>query len=209
MSDERALLVLRDDAGVREWPLGETTELVVGRDPDADVHLPDRQVSRRHAIIRREADRYVIVDLDSKNGTWVNGQPVGAQRALRDGDELSIAARYKLFFVDANATQPLVFERRGMRLDAETMGVWINGQLLDPPLSGLQFALLRALADAGGALVTRDDIIERIWPDDEGGVSEDAIDALVRRLRMRLMEADPEHQYVVTVRGYGFRIEAP
>lgn len=209
MADERALLVLRDDAGAREWPLGESAELVIGRDPDCTVHLPDRQVSRRHAIIRREADRFVLVDLESKNGTWVNGQPVAAPRALSDGDELSIAARYKLYFVDANATQPLVFERRGLRLDHETMGVWVNGQLLDPPLSGLQFALLRALVDAGGALVTRDDIIEAIWPDDEGGVSEDAIDALVRRLRIRLMEVDPEHQYVVTVRGYGFRVEAP
>jgi len=209
LSDERALLVLRDEAGVREWPLGESAEVVVGRDPECTVHLPDRQVSRRHAVIRREDDRFVIVDLESKNGTWVNGQPVGPPRPLRDGDELSIAARYKLYFVDANATQPLVFDRRGLRLDAESMGAWVNGQLLDPPLSGPQFELLRTLVDAGGAVVTRDDIIERIWPDDEGGVSEDAIDALVRRLRMRLLEADPEHQYVVTVRGYGFRFEAP
>lgn len=209
MADERALLVLRDEAGVREWPLGEGAELVVGRDPECAVHLPDRQVSRRHAVIRRQDDRYVVLDLDSKNGTWVNGQPVGGARPLRDGDELSIAARYKLYFVDANATQPLVFDRRGLRLDAETMGVWVNGQLLDPPLSGPQFELLRTLLDAGGAVVTRDDIIERIWPDDQGGVSEDAIDALVRRLRIRLLEADPEHQHVVTVRGYGFRIEAP
>jgi DNA-binding response OmpR family regulator len=38
-------------------------------------------------------------------------------------------------------------------------------------------------------------------------VSEQAIDALVRRLRDRLAELDPDHRYVVTVRGHGFRLE--
>jgi len=42
-----------------------------------------------------------------------------------------------------------------------------------------------------------------------GGVSQQAIDALVRRLRDRLFELDAEHQYVVTVRGHGFRLDNP
>jgi DNA-binding response OmpR family regulator len=47
-----------------------------------------------------------------------------------------------------------------------------------------------------------------VWPeDDREGISEQAIDALARRLRERLTEMDPENQYVVTVRGHGFRLE--
>ncbi len=47
-----------------------------------------------------------------------------------------------------------------------------------------------------------------MWAEDESeGVSEQAIDALARRLRERIAEADPDHQYVVTVRGHGFRLE--
>jgi DNA-binding response OmpR family regulator len=51
-------------------------------------------------------------------------------------------------------------------------------------------------------------VIEAVWPDTMGeGVSEQAIDALVRRLRDRLAELDAEHQYVLTVRGHGFRFQ--
>ncbi len=39
------------------------------------------------------------------------------------------------------------------------------------------------------------------------GVSEQAIDALVRRLRDRIAELDPKHQYIITVRGHGFRLD--
>jgi DNA-binding response OmpR family regulator len=136
--------------------------------------------------------------------------PVEGTVPLADGDELTIAARYKLYFVDAEATAPLVFEGRGLRIDATTMSVYVNGEPLDPPLSGPQYELLLALYQAGGALVPRDDIVRAVWPDaDPGGVSEDALDALVRRVRMRLEEADPEHPYVVTLRGYGFRLDNP
>ena len=57
-------------------------------------------------------------------------------------------------------------------------------------------------------MVSRDEIVRAVWPDAvEGGVSEQSIDALVRRLRERLAELDPEHQYLVTMRGHGFRFE--
>jgi DNA-binding response OmpR family regulator len=50
-------------------------------------------------------------------------------------------------------------------------------------------------------------VIEAVWPEAVGeGVSEQAIDALVRRLRDRIAEIDPEHQYIITVRGHGFRL---
>ena len=53
-------------------------------------------------------------------------------------------------------------------------------------------------------------MIEAVWPEAIGeGVSEQAIDALVRRLRDRLAEVDPEAQFIVTVRGHGFRLDNP
>ena len=212
MANEGALLVMRDADGTHEWSLAQAGEIVIGRDPECEVHLADRQVSRKHSTIRRDGDGWVIEDHGSKNGTWLNGAPVAANEsvALGDGDELSIAARYKMFFVDADATAPIVFERRGLRIDRDTLTVYLNGEVLDPPLSGPQYELLTLLKDASGALVSRDDIVRHVWPDaDPGGVSEDALDALVRRLRLRLGEIDPEHSFVVTVRGYGFRLEEP
>lgn len=210
MAVDGALLVLRNSEQTREWPLAELTELLIGRDPECAISLPDRSVSRYHAELRRDGEGYVIEDRGSKNGTFVNGEPIDEPTSLKDGDEISIAARYKLFFVDADATAPIVFERRGLRIDPETMTVYVGGKPIDPPLSGPQFELLQLLCDASGSIVGRDDIVTHVWPDeDAGGVSEDALDALVRRLRLRLADLDPEHQYIVTVRGYGFRIEEP
>jgi DNA-binding response OmpR family regulator len=208
VTKESALLVLHDGAGSREWVIED--ELVIGRDPSCQVCLPDRQVSRRHATVRRTVDGYDVVDEASKNGTWLNGTPVHGRMRLSDGDELSVAARFKLHFVDAEATAPLVFEGRGLRIATETLTVFVNGEALDPPLSGPQWEFVRALYEADGRLVGRDDLIARIWPDvDAQGVSEDALDALVRRVRSRLAEVDPAHPYIVTLRGYGFRIDNP
>jgi pSer/pThr/pTyr-binding forkhead associated (FHA) protein len=203
---EGALLILRQGDSTTEWPLaGET---VIGRDETADVTLADRSVSRNHAVIEKTDQGYAIRDLDSKNGTWVNGVLVDGSVPLKDGDEVSVAARYKLFFVDAEATAPLIFVGRGLRVDPDAVMVYVNGTPLDPPLSGPQFELLRLLYDADGAVVTREEIIRHVWPEAHSdGVSEDAVDALVRRLRLRLSEGDPDQAHVVTVRGYGFRIE--
>jgi DNA-binding response OmpR family regulator len=50
--------------------------------------------------------------------------------------------------------------------------------------------------------------VEAVWPEAaEEGVSDQAMDALVRRLRERVGELDPDHQYIVTVRGHGFRLD--
>jgi DNA-binding response OmpR family regulator len=64
------------------------------------------------------------------------------------------------------------------------------------------------LVDAGGGIVDRETVVRSVWPEAmEEGVSEQAIDALVRRLRERLAELDAEHNYVLTVRGHGFRFQ--
>lgn len=212
-SKENAMLVLQRGAEAgRRWPLERSRSLTIGRDEECDIHLPDRQVSRRHARISWTGDHYAIEDLGSKNGTHINGQEVqpNTPYALQDGDELQIALRFKLAFVDAGATAPLSLEtdKRGLRIDKETRQVWVNGALIDPPLSLHQYRLLDALWESGGSVITREQIIEAVWPEAASeGVSEQAIDALVRRLRERIEECDNEFRYIVTVRGHGFRME--
>lgn len=209
---ENAMLVLQrgGEAG-RRWPLDRSTQINIGRSEECEIHLPDRQVSRNHARIQWNGDTWVLEDLDSKNGTHLNGMEVKAETVpLNDGDEIQIALRFKLAFVDAGATAPLTLETeaQGLRLDKDTRQVWINGVLADPPLSLHQYRLLEVLWDAGGGVVTRDQIIEAVWPEASSeGVSEQAIDALVRRLRERIEENDTEFRYIITVRGHGFRLE--
>jgi pSer/pThr/pTyr-binding forkhead associated (FHA) protein len=63
--------------------------IVIGRLPECAVVLGDPNVSRRHAEIRRHGSEVVVVDLQSTNGTRVNGIPVREQ-LLADGDEVSV-----------------------------------------------------------------------------------------------------------------------
>jgi len=216
---EVAMLILQE--GNKRWPLDKDL-LTIGRSPDCDIILADRVVSRRHACIERRDTGYFIVDDESKNGTFVNGKPVSEPRRLIDGDEIQVALRFRLTFVDAGATAPLSMDepsvetqavdiaKVGLHLDATRRTVAVAGKVLDPPLSLAQYRLLHALVQARGAVVTREEIVRVVWPEAHGeGVSEQAIDALVRRLRERLAEVDPEHQYIVTVRGHGFRFENP
>ncbi len=214
MSEQEVAMLILQGENLR-WPL-DKDRLTIGRGPDCDIILPDRVVSRRHACIERREGLYFIVDDQSKNGTFVNGEPVLQPRQLIDGDEIQIALRFRLTFVDAGATAPLSLEeplpvetiRSGLQLDDTRRTVTVAGKPLDPPLSVAQYRLLRRLIQAQGAVVSREEIVEAVWPDAHGeGVSEQAIDALVRRLRERLAELDPTHQYIVTVRGHGFRLE--
>lgn len=203
------LILQRGGENGLSWPL-EHRMLTIGRSEDCDIVLDDRQISRLHARVVWRDDHYEIEDLSSKNGTHLNGRDVVSPQPLHDGDEIQIALRYKLAFVDAGATAPLSLDvpaPRGLRLDAAGRRVFVNGKPLEPPLSAQQYRLLEVLQGASGVVV-RDDIVRAVWPDAmDGGVSEQSIDALVRRLRERLAEVDPEHQYIVTMRGHGFRFE--
>ncbi len=81
----RAALEPRDGAAV---PLGPDPVLI-GRDPQNDLVLDDRRVSRKHAEVRLRLGRYTLYDLQSTNGTYVNGRRV-AERVLDDGDQISV-----------------------------------------------------------------------------------------------------------------------
>jgi pSer/pThr/pTyr-binding forkhead associated (FHA) protein len=209
--NEKPVLVAREGqlAGQR-WTI-ETDEFLIGRGGECQIVLPERQVSRQHVKIMHEGGRYVLHDLGSKNGTHINGNQIQGTATLQDGDEISIALCVKLVFVGTDATIPLTFEpptqEGNLVIDEAQRSVNINGQTLSPPLSLAQFRLLELLYNSKGAVCSRDEIVEVVWPGTDGlGVSEQAIDALVRRLRDRLAEID-DYNYIVTVRGHGFRLD--
>lgn len=77
-------------------PDGEAT---IGRDPTNVVALIDPSVSRKHCLLRREDERFQIKDLESRNGTLVNGEPVKEQW-LRHGDEIVTGDSVFLFLLE-------------------------------------------------------------------------------------------------------------
>ncbi|MCP4643384.1 MAG: sigma 54-dependent Fis family transcriptional regulator [bacterium] len=70
------------------WALDET-DLVVGRSPETDIRIDDREVSRRHCVLRATDSGVVVQDLGSSNKTLVNGR-VASQTAVKSGDTISV-----------------------------------------------------------------------------------------------------------------------
>lgn len=68
------LCLLNDDGAIaKRWELSKEP-LSVGRDDSAEITLDDESLSRQHFIVFRDKDGYSIQDLDSQNGTWVDGK---------------------------------------------------------------------------------------------------------------------------------------
>lgn len=211
MLPETAMLLVLEGLEPGKRIFLDKAALLIGRDEKkCDLVIADRQVSRHHALVSLEDDGYILKDLGSKNGTFVNGKELEGPHALQNGDEIQIAYCCKMAFVGADATAPVILEERvsGLRMDVESKRVWVAGKELEPALSLAQYRLLELLYDEPGRVYSRDDVVQAVWPeDDRDGISEQAIDAVARRLRERLAEADPDTQYIVTVRGHGFRLE--
>jgi len=92
------LLVIAGPAKDSTIPLPEG-DATIGRDPANAVAIVDPSVSRKHCLLRREDGRFQIKDLDSRNGTLVNGLPVKEQW-LRHGDEIATGDSAFLFLVE-------------------------------------------------------------------------------------------------------------
>ncbi len=208
--DMPMLIVYEGELEGQRWVI-EQERVIIGRGLDCDIVLPERQASRQHVQIERDDSGYLLRDLGSKNGTFVNGREVRDRPyRLKDGDEIQIALCVKMGFVGADATLPLALTgpNKGLRIDQAAKRVFIGGHELIPLLSVAQYRLLELLLAREGQVVSRDEIVVAVWPEEEAmGISEQAIDALVRRLRERVAAVDPDHAYIVTVRGHGFRLD--
>jgi DNA-binding response OmpR family regulator len=141
---------------------------------------------------------------------FVNGNRIVEPLVLQDGDRIQIAPHYQLTFVDSEATAPVFHQQSGVVVNESTRRVWVQGVEVNPPLSIHQFVLLNAFVNAPGRVFSRDDLIPIAWPDeDPSGISDEAVNSLIRRLRLRLTNIDASHRYIFAVRGHGFRFEQP
>lgn len=69
-----SLCLLGEDGSMTDrWELGERP-LAVGRGESADIVIEDAALSRRHFLISRDGKGYILKDLNSQNGTWVDGK---------------------------------------------------------------------------------------------------------------------------------------
>ena len=196
----------------KRWSI--QSELILGRGSDCDIIIPLRQVSRHHTRIFTSLQGTMVEDLGSKNGTYVNGGLLQETVMLIDGDELQISLAQHFIYLSSDATMPLeslpleIHDRR-LQVDVGARRVRVIDEEINPPLSAAQFTLLQVLYEQPGEVISRTKIIEAVWSRAAEGVTEQALDALVRRLRDRLSEVDSSWDYIITVRGHGLRLDNP
>lgn len=81
-------LIIQHGDRVTEHELRDSP-LTIGRDPECDLFFADKKLSRRHARVERSGGRFKVVDLESRNGTWVNEERI-EERELSPGDEIRL-----------------------------------------------------------------------------------------------------------------------
>jgi pSer/pThr/pTyr-binding forkhead associated (FHA) protein len=91
-----ALLVVLRGPNTGARFLLDDDEVNSGRHPDSDIFLDDVTVSRKHAVFRREGDAFVVRDVGSLNGTYVNRERIDEVQ-LQTGDEVQIG-KFRLVF---------------------------------------------------------------------------------------------------------------
>jgi DNA-binding winged helix-turn-helix (wHTH) protein len=195
-------------------------DVIIGRDDSCNVIIQNRQVSRYHARFVILSHGVQLEDLGSKNGTHINGHEVVEPIMLQDGDVIQIAFAQQFIYLSSDSTLPLELPPEKtteiaplphlLRVDKRSRRVWIGDEELLPPLSVSQYQLLELLYDNPGRVVSRAVLVQTVWgKEDAIGISEQALDALVRRLRDRLAAISSEHQFLITVRGHGLRLDNP
>lgn len=203
------LMIKRQDGQYRE--LDWDRELItIGRDGANDIVIDHPLASRRHARLERTEEGYAVRDLESTNGTFLNQERVEGLSHLHNQDQIIIADTV-IVFQDPEATvkgmlppELLRAVREELRVDSRTKEVLIKGAILQPPLTVKEFQLLELLYVRRGQVISKDEIARQVW--DYEVFDYNAIDALVYRLRQRI-EPDPAHpRYLVTQRGFGYKL---
>jgi pilus assembly protein CpaF len=91
MNGDMYAVVITDEGGARRTLDFSKPELTVGRVQGNDIVLSKRNVSKQHARLTLKGEQAVVVDLNSTNGTWVNGRKISTPQSLKHGDKIYIA----------------------------------------------------------------------------------------------------------------------
>jgi pSer/pThr/pTyr-binding forkhead associated (FHA) protein len=205
------LAIRRQDGSYQEieW---DSDVVTVGRDSANDIIIDHALASRRHARLERAEAGFQVCDLNSTNGTFVNGEIIKGTHTLSDQDQIVIADTIITFFdPEATARGPIspevlraLREEEELRVDSRSKEVYIKGQLLEPPLTVKEFQLLELLYNRKGHVISKDEIAHVVW--DYEVFDYNAIDALVYRLRHRIESNPSNPRYLLTQRGFGYKL---
>jgi pSer/pThr/pTyr-binding forkhead associated (FHA) protein len=191
---------LVDGAG-RRFPI-TGSGITLGRSRKSDVYIPDQRASRRHAEVRWDGEFCTLHDLESANGTFLNGRRIAGLQPLRNGDEIGVASAVFAFH-DPDATlreddRPLLV------VDGSSGEIWVNRNPVS--LSPKEQVLFDLLHSSAGHPCSKQEIAVAVWPEYQAEVGDYQVESLVKRLREKL-EPDPRNPVLIlTVRGRGYKL---
>jgi DNA-binding response OmpR family regulator len=182
----------------------DDAEYMLGRASSCAVVVPFAFVSRVHSRIRLVEGHFQILDGQSVNGTFVNGERVHRPHVLTNHDLIGLGeVGPHLTYVDPDPTQTavarLVYDERSMRFA-------LGGTCLD--LTPNQLRLLRCLDRHRGQVCGREQCAEAVWGTHYApGMESTTLDRLVSTLRAALRRADPGYRAIVTRPGLGYLLD--
>lgn len=171
-----------------------------------DIMLPGMDGLELLAQLRRESDVYVIL-LTAKNEETdkLVGLAVGADDYLtKPFSPRELVARIKAALrrmqSGGGAPESQVMQFEHLRLDISARRVWADGQEVE--LTGTEFDLLKVLAEHRGLVISREQLLEKVWGQNFFGEIR-VVDVHLGHVRQKL----GPHHAIVTVRGVGYRFE--
>ncbi|MEM9067026.1 MAG: FHA domain-containing protein [Myxococcota bacterium] len=131
-------LVISDDEGKTTVVPLVRDEITIGRKEGNTIRLTERNVSRRHARLRREAGHYFIEDLNSYNGVKINGRRIEGELQINQGDQVTIGDYVLALQSEATASPQAPAAAPGEPVPPARL------VMLTPPAPGAEFALTRS-----------------------------------------------------------------
>lgn len=197
------ILALVDHVSPREYSL--TSEpCVVGRDETCHIFVNTKITSRAHAKIEHNGPRYILNDIGSTNGTFVNGRRITGSHLLVHDDRIGLgSADAVLYFFDPDRTA--IAETR-LWYDEKDMAFFYGQTQIE--LTPAQLRLLLHFYKHVGEVCTREMCAYVLWQREyDPNMDGDTLDQAISSLRGALRKVDPSAgELVRTRRGIGYEL---
>ncbi len=207
------LLAVHPDVQLPEYWL-EARKYAIGRIPDlCDIVIQRSTVSRVHAELEGRGAHFLLRDLLSSNGTYIDGKRIEGEHILRHGQKIGLSSPEPVLdFADAQPTlltapaniTPELSNR--LHYDEALMIFFLNGQPLR--LTQHEFRCLSYLFRNQERVCKREELAEAVWQHEYASdMAADNLDKVLFHLRKEIRRVDPEVDLIKLYRSIGYRLE--